>query len=431
MKNLLQTFKAQIVNNTNVLTLQQLGTLYDVNRRTMAGRLCYDHKDIFVEGKHFLKLKGTPLYSSRAILSLSPRCTTVTLVTEEGIRLFCNMFPSEKATTFLTLLDAQEQENKTAVNVVDQRTVYSNEPVLTTAQLAEFYGTKPARLVENFSQNKERFVEGKHYFKLEGVALAQFKDMIGNSNDVPKNTARLVLWTKRGAARHAKMLNTEKAWEVFEKLEDSYFAQVFQQQQPSLTKDSFEEILQQIAHTNEQLTTATLRLESMKQTVQELKVQRYQLYKQLNVILPEDQNLALRENDFLTVGQLYTLAGNKTTSVSDFYDVCVKSGAKLSGAFDRSRAIISKDDAVKVFKELGLSVNSLISAIQHNTVTLKSAIEHLQDLGYHSIQGKPLTAENLVQLLKASGISVKPGTVVQDSTISKDGFITLLSAVKS
>lgn len=430
MKNLLQTFKAQIVNNTNVLTLQQLGTLYDVNRRTMAGRLCYDHKDIFVEGKHFLKLKGTPLYSSRAILSLSPRCTTVTLVTEEGIRLFCNMFPSEKATTFLALLDAQEQENKTAVNIVDQRTVYSNEPVLTTAQLAEFYGCSKQQIRQNFNNNADHFIEGKHYFKLEGDTLDSLR--VENIDmQISEKTRTLYLWTKRGAARHAKMLNTEKAWEVFEKLEDSYFAQVSQQQQPSLTKDSFEEILQQIAHTNEQLTTATLRLESMKQTVQELKVQRYQLYKQLNVILPEDQNLALRENDFLTVGQLYTLAGNKTTSVSDFYDVCVKSGAKLSGAFDRSRAIISKDDAVKVFKELGLSVNSLISAIQHNTVTLKSAIEHLQDLGYHSIDGKPLTAENLVQLLKASGISVKPGTVVQDSTISKDGFITLLSAVKS
>ena len=31
------------------------------------------------------------------------------------------------------------------------------------------------------------------------------------------------LWTKRGAARHAKMLNTDRAWEVFEALEDNYF----------------------------------------------------------------------------------------------------------------------------------------------------------------------------------------------------------------
>lgn len=31
------------------------------------------------------------------------------------------------------------------------------------------------------------------------------------------------LWTERGAARHAKMLDTDQAWEVFERLEDAYF----------------------------------------------------------------------------------------------------------------------------------------------------------------------------------------------------------------
>ncbi|HIB5071822.1 TPA: P22AR C-terminal domain-containing protein, partial [Escherichia coli] len=35
----------------------------------------------------------------------------------------------------------------------------------------------------------------------------------------------LILWTERGAARHAKMLETDRAWEVFEKLEDCYFSQ--------------------------------------------------------------------------------------------------------------------------------------------------------------------------------------------------------------
>ena len=37
------------------------------------------------------------------------------------------------------------------------------------------------------------------------------------------NLNALYLWTKRGAARHAKMLNTDRAWEVFEALEDNYF----------------------------------------------------------------------------------------------------------------------------------------------------------------------------------------------------------------
>ncbi|MBF9538525.1 phage antirepressor Ant, partial [Escherichia coli] len=42
---------------------------------------------------------------------------------------------------------------------------------------------------------------------------------------ISPKTRSLILWTERGAARHAKMLETDQAWEVFEKLEDCYFSQ--------------------------------------------------------------------------------------------------------------------------------------------------------------------------------------------------------------
>ena len=110
--------------------------------------------------------------------------------------------------------------------------VWSNQRVLTTAQLAEFYGTSPDNIKKNFNANKDRFIEGKHYFKLEGTDLVIFKDWVTDSyavqNEsyaVQKNTRVLYLWTERGAARHAKMLSNDKAWEVFEELEDNYFNQ--------------------------------------------------------------------------------------------------------------------------------------------------------------------------------------------------------------
>lgn len=31
------------------------------------------------------------------------------------------------------------------------------------------------------------------------------------------------MWTDRGAARHAKILDTDEAWEVYEELEENYF----------------------------------------------------------------------------------------------------------------------------------------------------------------------------------------------------------------
>ena len=76
---------------------------------------------------------------------------------------------------------------------------------------------------DNFKRNESRFVEGKHYFKLEGDALKQFKNCSAFSGLVGLRAPALYLWTARGATRHAKMLSTDKAWEVFEELEDNYF----------------------------------------------------------------------------------------------------------------------------------------------------------------------------------------------------------------
>ena len=102
------------------------------------------------------------------------------------------------------------------------RIEYHGQPVLTTAQLAEFYETTVNNLQVNFRNNAERFVEGKHYFKLEGEEL----DILRLKNfqmQISPKTRVFYLWTKKGCARHCKSVGTDKAWEVFETLEDTYF----------------------------------------------------------------------------------------------------------------------------------------------------------------------------------------------------------------
>ena len=102
------------------------------------------------------------------------------------------------------------------------RVEYGEQPVVTTAQLAEFYGCDERNIRDNFGNNDDRFIEGKHYFKLEGDTLNSLRtDDIGIQISPMART--LYLWTKRGAARHAKMLSTDRAWEVFEQLKDTYF----------------------------------------------------------------------------------------------------------------------------------------------------------------------------------------------------------------
>lgn len=100
---------------------------------------------------------------------------------------------------------------------------YNGQPVCTTEQLSEAYGTDTNNLKVNFHRNKERYQEGKHYFLLKGEALKDIKNQVTNCNLVDSHSPQLYLWTERGALLHAKSLNTDKAWEVYERLVDFYF----------------------------------------------------------------------------------------------------------------------------------------------------------------------------------------------------------------
>lgn len=100
---------------------------------------------------------------------------------------------------------------------------YSGERVLTTEQLAQAYGCEAHQIKQNFKNNEGRFEEGKHFYKLTGDALKDFKNQVENFYPVNKHTAVLYLWTRRGASRHSKMLGTDKAWEMFDSLEENYF----------------------------------------------------------------------------------------------------------------------------------------------------------------------------------------------------------------
>ena len=99
---------------------------------------------------------------------------------------------------------------------------FKNQRIITTKILAEQYGTNEQNISKNFTRNSERFIEGKHYFKLEGEELKNFKGYVQNDESL-KFASVLYLWTEKGAARHAKILDTDEAWEVYEQLEETYF----------------------------------------------------------------------------------------------------------------------------------------------------------------------------------------------------------------
>ena len=105
--------------------------------------------------------------------------------------------------------------NTTDIQVIEMQGVR----VLTTAQLAECYGTDTKVISYNYNHNKDRYEEGKHFICLTGDELRAFREI----HDLPKNLNKTYLWTERGALLHAKSLNTDKAWAVYDELVETYF----------------------------------------------------------------------------------------------------------------------------------------------------------------------------------------------------------------
>ena len=114
---------------------------------------------------------------------------------------------------------------------------YQGVPVLTTEMLAQAYEVEAKRIRQNFANNRERFVEGKHFFIITSGELKEFRLQVENfDSQISPKVRALTLWTERGAARNAKMLDSDRAWDVFELLEETFFRVI---RSPSPTPDDF------------------------------------------------------------------------------------------------------------------------------------------------------------------------------------------------
>ena len=140
-------------------------------------------------------------------------------------------------------------------------TEYKNIRVLTTQQIAEAYGTDTKIISKNFSRNKERYIEGKHFICIEGEEKREFVNR-RQIDDGSKNAKILYLWTEKGAFLHAKSLNTDRAWEVYDRLVDEYF------EKPKLPSWTMDDKIQILAQGNIELKE---KIEAVNDDLQEFK----------------------------------------------------------------------------------------------------------------------------------------------------------------
>lgn len=125
-----------------------------------------------------------------------------------------------------------QQSISTAVNVANAMPVVDPDTfpviewkgmrVVTTETLAKGYGCDEKNIRMNLSRNLERFEEGKHYFMITGAELNNLRATASGSQISSKARAT-TLWTEKGAARMSKIVDTDEAWNFFERLEDAYF----------------------------------------------------------------------------------------------------------------------------------------------------------------------------------------------------------------
>lgn len=144
--------------------------------------------------------------------------------------------------------------------------VWNDERVLTTKQIAEAYGCKEKQIRQNFNNHKDRYTEGKHYYLLVEEALKQFKQYIKSMNYVDnidlvaKNTRHAIIYTKKGAFMAAKLIDTDKAWDMYEQLVDHYFTVNDAINKPYLPSDP-NEILKLIVQANENVSKRVTAIE--------------------------------------------------------------------------------------------------------------------------------------------------------------------------
>lgn len=95
---------------------------------------------------------------------------------------------------------------------------YKGQRVVTFKDIDAVHGRPEGTARKRFSDNRERFTEGKHFIK---ITASEFRTTIGDMDLRQQNDVILV--TERGYLMLVKSFTDDLAWEVQDQLVDNYF----------------------------------------------------------------------------------------------------------------------------------------------------------------------------------------------------------------
>ena len=347
-------------NGSKVLTYGQIAITAKTSVETL--RVSFSrHKKDFVEGKDFIVLSGHDLISffdkhghempekiettrklylwtrigSRKLLSFLR--STKKQQTEEAVKV-----EAESKMNEVVVADVVASESKSPLSRIE----YNGEPVLTTSQLADIYGCNQTNLIKNFNMHKSKFQEGIHFYLLNGEKLQHFKNYITESNVVNPHTRSLYLWTERGASRHCMIVDTDRAWQWFDVLEDTYFnikdgnyriQDMRKVADKSNDAEEWKEIILQYLDSNQKLINALLNMSIHPKTVNE------------RFMMSEENkspyiNKAMNDNSS-TMNIAYSLKEVNNSHVEDQIDKSITERIDDSKRLRQIKAIIDKSSS--------------------------------------------------------------------------------------
>ena len=124
---------------------------------------------------------------------------------------------------------------------------YDGQRVVTFEMIEKLHKKQAGAARKRFSENKEYFIEGKHYYMLQEKEAQTFlKTFVCDESSQAKNINKvrsLVVFTLKGYLHLVKSFSDELSWQIHDELIDGYFVNKMQPTSNALLTSELKQIL--------------------------------------------------------------------------------------------------------------------------------------------------------------------------------------------